>query len=49
MARFVTPAGVVIELGEAAAKAVGYEPAEKPEPAKRGRSKKADEQSTDEK
>lgn len=49
MARFVTPAGVVIELSEKAGVAVGYRPVEeKPEPAKRGRPKKVDEPSADE-
>lgn len=48
MARFVTPSGVVIELSEKAARAVGYKPAdEKPEPVKRGRPKKVEESSTE--
>lgn len=50
MGRYVTPSGVVIELGDEAARAVGYKPADaKPAPAKRGRPKKVDESSADEK
>lgn len=39
MGRYVTPAGVEIEMGDAAARSVGYKPVEKPKPAPK---KKAD-------
>lgn len=47
MGKFVTPAGVVIELGDEAARAVGYKPVEE-KAAKRGRPKKVEDPSTDE-
>lgn len=50
MGRYVTRAGVVIEMGDEAARAVGYQPAgEQKAPVKRGRrSKQAEEPSGDE-
>lgn len=42
MGRFVTPAGVVIEVSEKAARAVGYKPADaEPKPKRGGRPRKA--------
>lgn len=50
MGQFRTRAGVVIEMNDAAARAVGYEPVEteKKPRATRGRSKKADEKPAEE-
>ena len=48
MGRYVTPRGVVLTLGDAAARAVGYKPADEPKkkPARKP-AKRDDEQSSD--
>ena len=48
MGRYVTPRGVVITLGDVAARAVGYQPAEEPKKApKKAPTKKSDDKSDD--
>ena len=45
MGRYVTPAGVVIEMGDAAASNIGYKPAEEPKkPAPKRSAKKSDDE-----